>query len=309
MGFYILTYACAVVFLITAAYRAVRLSSLPVHVRWEVYPVQHETSSRVSYGGSYMEEPDWWEKKHKRSLFNEFKYMTVEILFIRGLFKENRTLWLVSFPFHFGLYLIIATFFLLMLNGVLALFAAGSIFIKLLNILIIIAGWSGIVLGNIGCAGILYRRISDSELRNYSSFSDYFNIIFIFLFFLSALITILAGDPFLEGAKAYTTGLITGGSSFNGYVPGISISGAITIISASLLAAYIPLTHMSHMFMKYFLYHSVKWDDAPNLKGGPVEKAIIENLKLKPTWKAGHIGTDGKKSWLDIASESPEEKS
>ena len=189
------------------------------------------------------------------------------------------------------------------------LFAAGSIFVSLLNGFIIIAGWSGMVFGNIGSIGILYRRFSDPELRDYSSFIDYFNIVFIFLFFLSALITSLIGDPFLEGAKAYTIGLLSGGSTFKGYVPGLSIAGTITIISASLLAAYIPLTHMSHMFMKYFLYHRVKWDDAPNLRGGQIEAAVIKNLNLKPTWKAPHIGADGNKSWLDIASKTPEEKS
>jgi nitrate reductase gamma subunit len=309
MGFYILSYACAAVFLIAVGFRIIRQASLPVHVRWEVYPVQHETALKISYGGSYMEETNWWEKKHKRSLFNEFKYMTVEILFIRGLFKENKSLWMVSFPFHFGLYLMVATFFLLMLNAMLALFAPYSSFMKLLNSLIIIAGWSGMVLGNIGSIGILCRRFSDPELRDYSSFIDYFNIVFIFLFFLSALITSLIGDPFLEGAKAYTFGLLSGGNSLDGYVPGLSIAGTITIISASLLAAYIPLTHMSHMFMKYFLYHRVKWDDAPNLRGGQIEAAVMKNLNLKPTWKAGHIGADGKKSWLDIASKTPEEKS
>jgi nitrate reductase gamma subunit len=309
MGLYLLTYACAAVFLIATANRIDRLLSMPVHVRWEVYPVQHETPSRVSYGGSYMEEADWWEKKHKRSIFNELKYMVVEILFIRGLYKENRKLWLVSFPFHFGLYLIIATFFLMMFNAIVILFADEGIFTQLLKFLIIAVGWSGIVLGNIGSIGILFRRVSDPGLKNYSSFIDYFNIIFIFLFFLSALITVLTGDPSLEGARAYTIGLATGGSSFDGYVPGLSIAGTVTIISSSLLAAYIPFTHMSHMFMKYFLYHSVKWDDAPNLKGGPIEKAIINNLNLKPTWKAGHIGADGRKSWLDIASKNPEEKS
>lgn len=309
MGFYVLTYACAAVFLIATAYRIDRLSSLPVHVRWEVYPVQHENPLRVSYGGSYMEEADWWEKKHKRSLLNEFKYMAVEILFIRGLFKENKSLWLVSFPFHFGLYLMIATFFLLIFNAMMTLLADECIFTQLLKVLIIAVGWSGIVLGNIGSIGILFRRVSDPGLKNYSSFIDYFNIIFIFLFFLSALITVLTGDPSLEGARAYTIGLVTGGSSFDGYVPGLSIAGAITIITASILAAYIPLTHMSHMFMKYFLYHRVKWDDAPNIKGGAIEAAVIKNLNRKPTWKAPHIGADGKKSWLDIASKTPEEKS
>ncbi len=47
-------------------------------------------------------------------------------------------------------------------------------------------------------------------------------------------------------------------------------------MSASLLVAYIPLTHMSHMFMKYFLYHKVKWDDAPNRRGGRIEAAVRE---------------------------------
>ena len=308
MGFYVLSYSCTAVFLIAIGYRIFRQVSLPVHVRWEVYPVQHETSLRVAYGGSYMEELNWWEKKHKRSAFNEFKYMAVEILFIRGLFKENKSLWMVSFPFHFGLYLMIATFILLIIHAILALSASGGIFINLLVICIIIAGWTGMVLGNIGSIGILYRRISDPELRNYSSFSDYFNIVFIFLFFLSAFITCLSSDPFLEGAKAYTFGLLTGGRSVNGYVPGQSIAGTVAIVSSSLLAAYIPLTHMSHMFMKYFLYHNVKWDDAPNLRGGPIEAAILKNLKLKPTWKAKHIEADGRKSWLDIASSVPKEK-
>lgn len=308
MGFYGLSYACVAVFLIASGYRIFRLSSLPIHVRWEVYPVQHENSSRVTYGGSYMEELNWWEKKYKRYLFRELKYMVMEILFIRGLFKENKSLWLVSFPFHFGLYLMIATFVLLILHAILILFASGGIFINLLGICIIIVGWSGMVLGNIGSIGILYRRLSDPELRNYSSFSDYFNIAFIFLFFLSALITCLIGDPFLEGAKAYTFGLLTGGGSLNGYIVGQSFTGETAIVSASLLAAYIPLTHMSHMFMKYFLYHQVKWDDTPNLKGGPIEAAVMKNLKLKPTWKAKHVEADGEKSWLDIASSTPKEK-
>ena len=34
----------------------------PTHVRWEIYPVQHETTARAAYGGSYLEELNWWEK-------------------------------------------------------------------------------------------------------------------------------------------------------------------------------------------------------------------------------------------------------
>ena len=169
-------------------------------------------------------------------------------------------------------------------------------------------GWGGLILGNIGSLGLLYRRWTDPELRDYSSPIDYFNILFIFLFFLSAFVGGLSGNPLLEDAKAYALGLLTGGRSPAPYLPGQSVSGIVAIVSASLLVAYIPLTHMSHMFMKYFLYHKVKWDDAPNRPGGGIEAAILENLGLKPTWAAKHVGADGQKNWGDIASSAPKEE-
>jgi nitrate reductase gamma subunit len=312
MGFYVLSYLCFMVFILASGYLVYRQLTLPVPVRWEIYPVQHETAAKVAYGGSYMEEVDWWEKKRERSLFNELRYMVPEILFIRGLWKENRGLWWVSFPFHFGLYLMIATFVLLLGHAGFTLwgataFAAGSAFRALLDGLIVVMGWSGLILGNIGSLGLLYRRLTDPELRDYSSFADYFNLGFIFLFFLSALAACLAGDPALEGAKAYALGLLTAGHSPSPYPLGRSLPGVVAIVTASLLIAYIPLTHMSHMFMKYFLYHDVKWDDAPNRQGGSIEAAVRKNLELRPTWGAKHVGADGQKSWLDIASSTPKE--
>ncbi len=312
MGFYVLSYLCIVVFIVAAAHLVYRQLTLPVHVRWEIYPVQHETTDKLSHGGSYMEDLNWWEKKHKSSLLNEAKYMIPEILLIRGLWKENKSLWRVSFPFHFGLYLMIAAFFLLVLNGLVILWGGsclppGGAARGLLNSLIVLTGWTGLILGTMGSVGMLCRRLADPELREFSSFADYFNIAFILLFFLFGFLTCLSGDPSLEGGKEYVFGLLTGGSSLNGYAPGQSFTSGVTIVLASLLAAYIPLTHMSHMFMKYFLYHDVKWDDAPNLPGGPTEAIILKNLALKPTWKAKHVEADGRKSWLDIASSAPKE--
>jgi nitrate reductase gamma subunit len=312
MGFYVLSYLCIAVFILATGCLIYRQINLPLHVRWEIYPVQHETTARVAYGGSYMEKVNWWNDKYESSRINELKYMVPEILFLRGLWKENRNLWWVSFPFHFGLYLMIATFGLLLLHACFTLggfpaFAAGGTVSLLLSGLIAATGWSGLLVGNIGSIGILYKRLTDRELRDYSSFADYFNILFIFLFFLSAFVACLAGDPFLEGAKAYTIGLLTAGSSQNSYVPGQNAPGILTIVLASLLVAYMPLTHMSHMFMKYFLYHQVKWDDAPNRRGGQMEAAIKKNLELKPTWQAKHIGADGHKSWRDISSSAPKE--
>jgi nitrate reductase gamma subunit len=312
MGFYILSYLCIFVFILATGYRVYRQMTLPVHVRWEIYPVQHETTDKLAHGGSYMEDLNWWKKKHGSSLFNELKYMAPEILFLRGLWKENRDLWRVSFPFHFGLYLMIATFALLVLHALLVLWGgdagqAGGAIRTLLNGLIVSVGWIGLVLGVIGSVGTLCRRLADRDLRDYSSFIDYFNILFILLFFLFAFLTGLFVDPLLEGAKAYVFGLLTAGDSLNSYVPGQSCCGRVTIVLDSLLVAYVPLTHMSHMYMKYFLYHNVKWDDAPNRRGGSIEAAILKNLELKPTWKAKHVEADGQKSWRDIASSAPKE--
>lgn len=310
MIFYILSYLCIAVFVVAIVYRVYRQMTMPVHVRWEIYPVQHETAARVAYGGSYMEEVNWWDKKRERSLLREIRYMAPEILFLRGLWKENRGLWWVSFPFHFGLYLMIATFVLLLGHAGVTLWgatapAAGSFLQTLLNILIPVVGWGGLVLGTIGSLGLLCKRVADPELGSYSSPVDYFNLLFILAFFLSALVACLAGDPALEGAKAYTFGLLTGGQAPD--LPGQSFPGIAAIVTASLLVAYIPLTRMSHMFMKYFLYHDVKWDDAPNRRGGRIEAAVRKNLKLKPTWGAKHVGADGQKSWRDIASSTSTE--
>jgi nitrate reductase gamma subunit len=312
MGFYLLSYLCIIVFLVASACLLFRQLTLPVHVRWEIYPVRHETADKAIYGGSYLEEIDWWKKKRERSLANEISYMIPEILFLRGLWKENRPLWRVSFPLHLGLYLIIATFGLLLVHALVVLgtaypaVGASGAAESFLGGLIALTAWIGLLLGVIGSLGLLYRRWTEPELRSCSAFSDYFNLL-VFLLFFSSGIASLGGDPLLEGAKAYVFGLLTGGRPLNGYTPGQSISGRLAILSASLVAAYIPLTHMSHMFMKYFLYHRVKWDDAPNLRGGAIEAAIRKNLELKPTWNAKHVEADGRKSWRDIASGAPKE--
>jgi hypothetical protein len=61
---------------------------------------------------------------------------------------------------------------------------------------------------------------------------------------------------------------------------------------------------MSHFVGKYFAYHSIRWNDTPNLPGGPEEAKIAQVLNQKVTWAADHIKGEGKKSWGDLATES-----
>lgn len=310
MGLYWVSYLGLAGFALAAMRLVYRQLTLPVHVRWEIYPVQHEPALKAAYGGSYMEESNWWEHEPPHSPSHALAYMIPEILLLRGVWKENRRLWWVSFPFHGGMYLMLATFVLLLLHACMSLWApsavaTGAAVGMVLNILILAVGWVGLILGNIGWLGVLSKRLADPAMRAYSSVADYFNLAFIALFFLSAFIAAIFGDPGLGGAKAYTLGLLTGGRLPLGYLP--SITGTVAIVTASLLMVYIPFTHMSHMFMKYFLYHNVKWDDAPNRRGGRIEAAIMRNLALKPTWQAKHVAADGRKSWRDTATEAPTE--
>jgi nitrate reductase gamma subunit len=312
MGLYFLSYLCLIVFVIAVILRIYRQLTLPVHLRWELYPVKHEAGKKAAYGGSYMEESNWWKRKRKRSWINELRYMIPEILFLRGVWEENRRLWWVSFPFHFGLYMLMGTFLLLLLGAILMRFGIpvspgnGGIN-SLIYYLTIIVGVIGMISGSVGTAGLLSRRLTAPELKYYSSFADYFNLVFLFSFCGSALLAWLFHDLSFDGARAHVYGLLTFGGLPRGYILDRSFLGGLTVVLTSLVVAYIPMTHMSHMFMKYFMYHFVRWEDEPNLKGSGLEASILQNLGFRPTWAASHIGADGKKTWGEIASSKPKE--
>jgi nitrate reductase gamma subunit len=311
MGLHIFSYLCLLVFLAAVAWRINKQLKMPVHFRWELYPVQHEPGKKASYGGSYMEEVNWWEKKRQKSLANEIKYMVPEILLLRGLREENRSLWNISFPFHFGLYLLFATLFLLILGALIQVFggkvAPGSgAFPSLIYYLTFLTGFIGLILGTLGAIGLVYRRLNDPNLKNYSSPLDFLNLFLFLLFLAVSMLAWFLFDPSFEGARGYIYSLLTLGSRPAGSADGVGVLGGLSAFLGSFLLAYIPLTHMSHMFMKYFMYHSIRWEDTPNMKGSRVEAEILHNLGFKPTWVAPHIGADGKKTWADLAA--PKEK-
>jgi len=82
----------------------------------------------------------------------------------------------------------------------------------------------------------------------------------------------------------------------------------VEVILLSLLVAYIPLTHMSHFFTKYFMYHDIRWGDEPLVVGGKLEAKMMTILGMKPTWAAPHIRGDGAKTWVDVATSTGTEE-
>jgi nitrate reductase gamma subunit len=302
---YLIAYAAVAVFLVAVIARFVMWSQMPMHLRWELYPVAHEGGGRAAYGGSYLENSEWWTKPREVSVVGELKAMVPEILFLVALKEHNRKLWTRSFPFHFGLYLVAGCTALMVLAALLTRLVPelmqgwlGLAIARLVPVL----GVAGLVIGIIGAVGLLMRRFG-RELRDYTAPMDFVNLLLFIVTFGFALLTFLLVDRDFSLVSLLVQNLVT----FN--IQSLPASGlqailpAVTVISMALLLAYIPLTHMSHFVGKYFAYHAIRWSDEPNLPGGKEEKKINEMLEQPISWSAPHIKGDGKKTWLDVATE------
>ena len=300
---YLAAYVGVGVFLLAVVVRFAMWSRMPMHVRWELYPVAHE-GERARWGGSFMEEGEWWTKPRHVDKLSEAKAMFSEIVFLVAVKEHNPKLWTRTFPFHFGLYLVIATVVLLVMNGILAAAwpdvvqgAAGEV----LRYAIMLFGYAGTVLCIIGALGLFARR-RGRELRDYTAPADYFNLLFFVVVFGVAGVAFIL-DPTFGVVSAFVANLVT--FSFAPIGPGgpATTMALVSALLLGLLVAYIPLTHMSHFIGKYFAYHAIRWNDKPNLKGGDEEDTINNLLKQPITWAGPHIKGDGKKTWLDAATE------
>ena len=257
---YVIAYIGIVFFLVAVAARFIFWSRMPMHLRWELYPVAHEGGGRAAYGGSYLEESDWWQKKRQVSLLGELKVMVPEILFLVALREHNPKLWARSFPFHFGLYLVAAATILMMVGGVVAAVMPAAIagpVARVLTILVPLFGAAGLVLGLIGAIGLYRRRVS-RDLRDYTAPADFFNLIFFVVAFGIALLTFLIVDRDFSLVAGFVANLVT----FN-LAPLGSGTGALllslSVVLLSFLVAYIPTTEMSNFtFTIKFCYCDYK---------------------------------------------------
>jgi nitrate reductase gamma subunit len=300
----IIIYASLAVFVLAILVRAGRYLKLPVHLRWELYPVAHE-GKRAAWGGSYLEELDWWTKPRHSSMLGELKVMIPEILLLKGVWENNRPLWFLSFPFHFGLYLI-AGFLGIQIVGAILLLASGpDAFVMGWGYWLVqlgtVMGVVGMALALLGAIGLFLRRLFDAPLRDYSSLGHFVNLAFFIGVLAVALPAWYLADPNFTAVRGLIAALMTFNLEYNAGSPLLTAE----FLLAALLMAYIPLTHMSHFFMKYFLWHDIRWGDEPNLRGSKLEGKINAALQQPVSWSAPHIKGDGKKSWVDVAVHNP----
>jgi nitrate reductase gamma subunit len=271
-----------------------------LHLRWELYPVPHEAPDRVAHGGSYFETSEWWRKDRPASRVGEWMFMAREIAFLHALREYNRPLWYRSFPFHLGLCLLIVA-----MAGALAGMAAGALAGRPAAGALAVGGCTvigaaGLALAVGGAVGLLIYRRTNPALRVSTTAGDLFNL----GFFIVALGLVLAGSltrP--DGAPdvwAVAEGLLRWDVTLK--VSGLLAAG---LVLSALLAAYIPLTHMSHFIGKYFTYHAVRWDDRPLAGNQKIAAALAESLTYRSRWAAGHVSSGQPASWADVVAANP----
>jgi nitrate reductase gamma subunit len=164
-------------------------------------------------------------------------------------------------------------------------------------------GFAGLGLSLLGALGLLQRRLTYPGLRDFTTGADIFNLLFFVAAFGTALANALLVDPEFARAGVFASNLVTfrmtplPGEGLELFLP------LASVVLMSVLVAYIPLTHMSHFIGKYFAYHAIRWNDTPNVPGGPEEAKIQAMLGQKVTWAGPHIDAKGEKTWVDLATE------
>lgn len=287
----VLIYIAVIIFAVVLGAKVIRYATMPVQLRWEIYPVPHE--KRAEHGGSYYEEQEWWKKPREKTILGEIKDTLKEMLFIVKVFKNKRTLWYLTYPFHLGIYLILIWFLLLFISAVLDLLMLKS---EVLDYLTLLVGAIAMILMFIFGIALLIKRAADYDLRSLSAPVDYFNLIFILAVVFTGLLAWM-NDPNFSLAKDYMKSLITFKDP-----PKVSDITAVHIVLLSLLLIYIPFSKMTHFVGKYFTYHRIFWDDELNVKGSKINEKVKRYLNYKIKWGASHV--DPNLTWAENAVRS-----
>jgi len=285
LGLTIIT--AALLFIVLSLFKAVSYAHMPLHARMELYPVPQE-KGRHQYGGSYMEEAEWWSKPRQISKMSELADMMKEMLFIKKLFDNQRPLWWISYAFHLGIYFLIA-WTVLLLIGAITEIAGLSVSLHalwwtaILFYLTIFTGVTGLFMTAIGAALLLLRRIIDPILCKYTTPQEYFNLILLLATLISGIV-IWSPDLTFNAAREITAQALT-----------LSIKPAtaltIHLILLAVTFVYIPLSKMGHYVGKYFTYHKILWENEPNVSGSEMEKKVKNALGNRPVtkWAGPHI--------------------
>lgn len=273
------------VFIGVSAYKIVRLARLPLNVRWEVYPVPHETKAKRHYGGSYMEEMDWATMNRTASPLPAYLEIAIEVMTLKRVRENNGYgLWPLSLTMHWGLYLYFGWLFLLVTGN--------AVQVPGLSSLTVAVGLAACLLGAVGALGLVLKRATNRDLRLYTTQLDYFNLLFLAAIFLAGLAS-WVGDHSFAAHKAYLGGVL----SFRPvHVPA---AVAVSFLLFELFMIYMPFTKLIHYFAKYFTFDRAFWDDDFKAKDSAVDRQVTTQLGYQPAWAGPHLAPG--QTWLGQA--------
>lgn len=291
--------AAVSIFLIGNLYRVVKVMRLPAHLRWELYPIPKGPRGRQRYGGSYFEEPEWWTKPPATGPGGETAFMLKEVFFMRGVFKNFRSLWIWPLLLHWGLYLYIVSTAMVVAASVIGapLVSGKGLWCDAAFALCVAA----CVLGATGSLGLLAMRFFSPRLKGFTTRAMIFNLCLLAAIFATGLVALFHPQRGLLIALAgavdwrHATG-----------TPSAAICCHFAL--AAFFLVYFPFTHMTHMFMKYFTWHGVRWDDLPARFDSGGQSAIAKNLARRISWQAPHIHEAAEQSWAGVASSSGQQE-
>lgn len=302
--FYLLGYLAVLGFICLAIMRIYNYKkSSPLHIRWELYPVPHEGPKKYAYGGSYMEESNWWTKPRHIDHALEIKEMLKEIIFLHSTFEHNLGLWVRTYPFHMGLYMLMGGIMIVLFAVILLLCGVSpynGFLIFLGNIInaCSLFGALGITCGGIG---LIHKRLKDKGLRKYTTPEMFCNLGSFVIFGIVTLLAWIFNPSYSFLCQNYLYNLCTGNFSPLGsgwFVLNMLLGYAIVI--------WIPLTNMRHLLIKYFMYHNIRWGDEATVWSNKNKHLIDENLQFNVDWAAPHIEDDGKvHNWVEVATSNP----
>jgi len=296
----IFTYLAYAFIFVMYTRKVVKYLRLPVHLRWELYPMPHE--EKYHYGGSYFEDVDWWTKTRRKRFLKSIISFFKEYLYFESYFKKQKSYWIALYAFHIGSILLIAFQVLCFLSAIalvlgIRVSAESSDFTgRAFYYLILFTGVICFISGIFGSIGLSIKRLSDENLRFYASPAMYFGYSFNLLLFLSVFYAWYFADPTFSGYRQFWVGLITFSPAH------VEPAWAIYIIFIALHLIYLPFTQVFHYISRIFVFFLIRWDDKPNLRGSNLEKEIERLLEQRVTWQGPHVRHG--KSWRQNALEA-----
>ena len=291
MFWYVFIIGSLAIFVFILVYRTIRIINLPTHLRWELAPIPHE-KGKGKYGGSYFEEYEWWRKPRKKSLVAVIKYMAIEILLLRAIWKHNRSLWPLSLTFHTAIYLVALAVLLSIIGGLMRI---GGTQPELMSDIAWIIAIVGYIAGILGAVGLILKRLANADLRQYSSFSTYFNLLFLGAVFFTGYMAWLKSENIVTDMSLIIKQTLTLDSAINIDYP-LSVHISLSLV----FLIYLPMTNMIHFIAKYFTYHEIRWNDEP--QDTKTAREIRDLMKQPIGWSSSHIKTEDKKNWTDTST-------